>query len=170
MKKEPTPSLALICVDDEQGVLDALVRDLAPFEDHLVVEAAASADEARDIVDSLSGRGCRLALILCDHLMPGTTGTDFLIELNRREDTRRAAKVLVTAQAGLEDTVRALNEAGLDHYIAKPWNPKELHEVARKLLTDYVLTENLDPMPWLAVLEVERVGEALSRHNRYSDG
>ncbi len=50
---------------------------------------------------------------------------DFLVELNGDPATRPIRKVLITGQAGLEDTIRAVNEADLDHYIAKPWTRRQ---------------------------------------------
>ncbi len=158
-------SLVLLCVDDEPGVLDAVVRDLAPFENAFRIETAASVDEARAIVDALPAQGRALALALCDHLMPGVTGTDYLIALNQNPATRPARKLLLTAQAGHDDTIRALNQGGLDHYIAKPWQAEALRAVVREQLTRYVLELALDPLPYLAILDTARLAEALRGRN-----
>ncbi|MCU0791293.1 MAG: response regulator [Opitutaceae bacterium] len=159
------PTLVLLCVDDEPGVLDAVVRDLAPFEDAFRVETALDAADAARLVANLPARGLTLALALCDHLMPGTTGTDFLIALNNSPTTRHTRKILLTAQAGHEDTIRALNLGGLDHYIAKPWQPDVLRKVVLDQLTSYVIERQLDPLPYLSTLDTTRLAEALrSRH------
>ena len=50
------PNLVILCVDDEPPVLDAVVRDLAPFENAFVLETAGSAAEARAIVADLPRR------------------------------------------------------------------------------------------------------------------
>ena len=154
----------ILCVEDEAPVLDSLIRDLRSFEDHFLVEAAASADEARSFLESPAAQRATLALVLCDHLMPGTSGTDFLIELNSNPETAEARKVLVTAQAGLEDTVRAVNRAGLDHYIAKPWTGEDLRGVVREQLTEFVLRKKLNPLPYLAILDAGRLAEAMIRN------
>jgi two-component system chemotaxis response regulator CheY len=159
------PTLALLCVDDESVVLEAVVRDLAPFEDAFCIETALSADEARGLVAGLAARGQKLALALCDHRMPGTSGTDFLIALNADRATRPARKILLTAQAGHEDTIRAINLGGLDHYISKPWQPEALRAVIRDQLTSYVIERELDPLPYLAILDTARLAEALHRRN-----
>lgn len=159
------PTLTLLCVDDEAVVLDAVVRDLAPFEEVFRIETALSAAAAREIVAGLPARGQSLALALCDHLMPGMTGTDFLITLNADPATRRTRKILLTAQAGHQDTIRAVNQGGLDHYIAKPWQPDELRAIIHDQLTSYVIEGQLDPLPYLAVLDTGRLAEALRRNN-----
>lgn len=158
------PHLVILCVEDEPAVLDALIRDLAIFEDRFLIEAACSAAEARNVLESHCGPDRRLALVLCDHLMPGETGTDFLIALNREPSTRNAKKVLVTAQAGLADTIRAVNQAGLDHYVAKPWTGDELCSVVRSQLTEYVIENEKNLLPFLSVLDAPKIAEALRKN------
>ncbi|MFM5617153.1 response regulator [Aeromonas veronii] len=132
----------ILCVDDEREVLDAVIHDLAPFRSHFELEAAESVDEARAVVEEWERDGNKLALILCDHIMPGTLGIDFLVELNRRASTRASRKLLLTGQAGLEATVEAVNRGGLHYYLAKPWKLETLQEAVREQLTDYLLAED----------------------------
>ena len=75
------------------------------------------------------------------------------------ERTQLTRKVLVTGQADLSDTVRAVNEAGLDQYVAKPWKPEELQDVVRTMLTDYVELAGIDPVPYLSALDSARAME-----------
>ena len=102
-----------------------------------------------------------LALVLADHRMPGTTGVDMLIAMEDDERTAVARKVLVTGQADQADTIRAVNEAGLDHYVAKPWRPQDLQAVVRDQLTDFVLVTGMDPLPHLRALDGARAMEML---------
>ncbi len=156
-------AILILCIEDERAVLDAMVRDLEPFAGVFRVEAAESVEEARPLVRECLRRGDQLALVLADHLLPGTTGVDFLVELNLAAPTQPTRKVLVTAQAGLQDTIKAVNDAGLDHYIAKPWSPEQLHAVVREQLTDYVIEQVNDPLPYMKILDGGRILEAL-RH------
>jgi DNA-binding NtrC family response regulator len=150
----------ILCVDDEREVLDALAADLTPFEKlGFRLELASSVAEARQITDALSED--QLALVLCDHLMPGELGVDYLVSLSRRAESRRARKVLVTGQAGLQDTIKAVNEAGLDHYIAKPWSAEPLRLVVRRLLTDFVLDVDPAPQRFAHGLDFGRIMEAI---------
>ena len=144
--------LAILIVEDEPEVRDALIRDVAPFESHFRIEAAEDVSDARAAMQSLDDAGQQVALVLCDHLLPGVHGVDFLIELNENKITRPARKVLVTGQAGLEDTVRAVNDADLDHYIAKPWEEADLQEIVREQLTEYVSRWVDDLLPYVPVL------------------
>ncbi|MGE5607941.1 MAG: response regulator [Bacillota bacterium] len=149
--------IIILCVDDQREVLDALERDLGAFVPAFEVEAAESVEEARRVVQKAISSGKQVGLVLADHLMPGSTGVDFLIELNRQPATAPTRKVLITAHAGLEDTVKAVNEAGLHHYIAKPWKREELQSTARKQLTEYVVHNVEDVLPYVKVLDGVRL-------------
>ncbi|MGB5166827.1 MAG: response regulator [Acidimicrobiia bacterium] len=145
--------LAILIVEDEPEVRDALIRDVAPFEGQFVIESAEDVDDARAALASLEAAGQSVALVLCDHLLPGMHGVDFLVELNEDPKTSPARKVLVTGQAGLEDTIRAVNEADLDHYIAKPWDDEELQDTVREQLTEYVSRWVDNLLPYVPILD-----------------
>ena len=68
-----------------------------------------------------------------------------------------------TGQANQADTIKAVNLAGLDYYIAKPWSVAEMDAVVRKLLTDVVEATGLDPMPHLAALDPVRAMDLVRR-------
>lgn len=153
--------LAILIVEDEPPVRTALARDLAPFAATVRLELAEDVEDAWAVVDEVAASGDRLALILSDHRLPGTSGVDFLVSTMDDPRTRAAKRVLVTGQAGHEDTIRAINEAELDHYVAKPWVPEEFRSVVREMLTEYVLGSGLDPLPHLAVIDAQRAMLAL---------
>jgi response regulator RpfG family c-di-GMP phosphodiesterase len=149
--------LVVLVLEDEPAVRDALVRDLTPLADVVRIEAAEDVPDAHAVLEELRAEGDVLALVLADHRLPGTTGVDFLVELHDDPATAVTRKVLVTGQADLEDTVRAVNRASLDRYIAKPWAPEELLAVTRAELTAYVLTAGIDPLPHLRALDAAEV-------------
>ena len=64
----------ILCVDDEREVLDSVLQDLAPFEEHFIVEGAESVTEAKQVIEEMADEEVQLALILCDHIMPEQTG------------------------------------------------------------------------------------------------
>lgn len=137
--------ICILCVEDEAEVLDAVVKDLASLEDQFPLYTARSVAEARECVARIEESKDRLGLALCDHVMPGDTGVELLVELYRNPYTATCRKVLLTGQAGLEAMVRAVNYAKLDYYIGKPWNPNDLDAVVRKLLREYIRDHAPDP-------------------------
>lgn len=155
--------LTILIIEDEPPVRTALARDLAPFAGTVRIEMAEDVTDAAAAIQEITAQGDLVALILTDHRLPGTTGVDFLVQSMEDERTRYARRVLVTGQAGHEDTVRAVNEGSLDYYVAKPWRAEELHDVVRTQLTQFVAQTHIDPLPYLQVLDQEQA-LALLRH------
>lgn len=158
----------ILIVEDELEVMDALVNDLEEFEQYFPIETANNAEEARSVVKGLSDRNAELGLILCDHVLPGENGVEFMISLQQNKEFRHTRKVLVTGQAGLEDTIHAINRAHLQHYIAKPWKPEQLNAVVREQLTEYVIARRHNPLDFMHILDGVRLSEFL-RDNTLTD-
>ena len=152
----------LLCVDDEREVLDSVLADLDPLGDLFDIEAAQSVAEAQEYLHEMQQNQQQLAMILCDHMMPGTLGVDFLVTLNQDEQHKKAKKLLLTGQAGLEATVIAVNQGGLDFYIAKPWQGDELMAHVQELLTDFILANEPDLMRYARGLDAEKIFSAIN--------
>lgn len=155
---------AILLVEDEPEVAHAIAAALASLEKHFPLEIANSAEEAADLVEELATRSQPLGLVLCDHVLPGRQGVEFLVDLQRRPSTLATRKVLLTGQAGLQATVQAVNEAGLHHYIAKPWDNRELIAVCKHQLTEYVIETEENLLPFLPLLDTELLAEAMRRN------
>lgn len=161
--------LLILCVDDEREVLDSVMQDLRDFESYFIIEAAESVAEAKEVIADYQQEQIPLALILCDHIMPKETGIHFLIELNQDERTQKTRKVLLTGQAGLDDTIDAINHSSLDFFISKPWQADQLCQIVREQLTQYVIDHEQDLMPWIQILDAEPILNAIAA-NRISYG
>ena len=61
--------------------------------------------------------------VISDQRMPGMLGREVLAR--SREVYPLARRVLLTAYSDIEAAVKAINEAHLDHYLSKPWDPPE---------------------------------------------
>jgi len=132
----------ILLVDDDPQVLAAVRRDLrTKFRDYTLVSAS-SGEQAVSTINELKSRGDALALVISDQRMPGLQGTDVLSR--SLETYPQAGRVLLTAYSDVEAAIRAINEAHLDHYLNKPWDPPEdrLFPVVEELL-DRWLAESL---------------------------
>lgn len=159
----------IMVVEDEPEVLDSIVRDISEFEHHFPIEMADTAEEAREIISEILEKGHYIGLILCDHVLPGDNGVELLVELQNREATEPTRKVLITGQAGLQETVRAVNEANLKHYISKPWKKSELESIVKTLLTDFVIEHSGNPIQYMAVLDGERIADHVRKSGKITD-
>ncbi|MCB0287413.1 MAG: response regulator [Calditrichaeota bacterium] len=153
----------IICVDDEREVLAALKRDLAGFKDYCNLTYCESAEEAQEVLEDLDAEGRPVALIVCDHIMPGKNGVDFLIELNKDSRFARTKKLLLTGLATQQDTIQAINQAQLDRYIEKPWAAESLIQVMKVLLTEFVVGAGMDYSDAMEILDQPTLYKFLRR-------
>jgi thioredoxin reductase (NADPH) len=114
----------LLAVDDDEPVLAAVERDLrARYLPHYQVMTASSGEQALDLLRRLRLRDDAVALLLVDERMPGMTGTELLAASRTiHPDARR---VLLTAYADTDAAIRAINDAEIQYYLLKPWDPPE---------------------------------------------
>ncbi|MGE5242914.1 MAG: FAD-dependent oxidoreductase [Betaproteobacteria bacterium] len=114
----------LLVVDDDPQVLAAVRRDLrSRYREHYTVLSAASGQEALATARELKSRGDSLAMVISDQRMPGMPGHEVLAR--SREMYPLARRVLLTAYSDIDAAVKAINEAHLDYYLPKPWDPPE---------------------------------------------
>jgi len=114
----------LLVVDDDPQVLAAVRRDLrSRYREQYTVVSAGSGAEALATAKELKSRGDSLAMLISDQRMPGMLGGEVLAR--SRELYPLARRVLLTAYSDIEAAIRAINEAHLDHYLSKPWDPPE---------------------------------------------
>jgi thioredoxin reductase (NADPH) len=116
----------ILVVDDDAQVLAAIRRDLrSRYREEYRVLAASSGEAALDTVKELKARGDALAMMISDQRMPSMLGVDVLAKT--RDIYPLARRVLLTAYSDIAAAIRAINEAHLDHYLEKPWDPPEEH-------------------------------------------
>ena len=128
----------IVCVDDEEGILAALRQQLsARFGSECDIAVAKNAREALELIDDLQQDGEQLAVVIADQIMPGMKGVELLEEVHRRSP--QTVKILLTGQAGLDAVVYAINRAGLDQYIPKPWDEPDLRLTIQNLLSRFRL-------------------------------
>jgi thioredoxin reductase (NADPH) len=114
----------LLVVDDDPQVRAAVRRDLrSRYREEYAVVSAESGQEALAAVSELKSRGDSLAMLISDQRMPGMQGHEVLAR--SREVYPSAKRVLLTAYSDIDAAVKAINEAHLDYYLTKPWDPPE---------------------------------------------
>ncbi len=152
----------IICVDDEPNVVTTLREQLLKYfgETH-EIEIATSGDEAWDMIQEILKSGGSIEVIITDQVMPGLKGSELLEKVNSiLPDT---IKILLTGQAGLQDTIEAINKGGLNFFVEKPWDIEDLHKHIERLIHKY--KENVENYRLLKKLE-KRVKELESLTNQ----
>ena len=146
-------TLNIICVDDQQEVLDSVMRDLRPLTPHVRLEEASSVADCLQLIDQIDDDGDHVAIVISDQVMPGETGTELLGKVASDRRFTKTRKVLLTGQATHADTINAINDGHIDNYIEKPWQPEKLLATVKRLLTLYVLDAGLDHTEYMPVLD-----------------
>lgn len=105
-------------VDDEKDTTDLLSYQLeaAGFE-------VMACNEPRQVLSEL--RTFLPDLLLLDIMMPGLSGIQIINTLKADPDIGRIPVIFLTAKGGAEDRIAGF-ESGVDDYVAKPFNSKEL--------------------------------------------
>src|SRR5215470_12105656 len=159
------PKEHILCVDDEEGILSALRQQLAArFGHECEIEVAQSANDALEFIVELEEDNEQLAVVIADQIMPGMKGVELLEEIHRRSPS--TTKILLTGQAGLDAVVAAINRAGLNRYIPKPWEEPDLRLAVENLLRQFRLDrQNQQLLDDLAVRnsELERLNHSLEQ-------
>ena len=147
--------LKILCLDDQRDVLAALRKDLEVLGDAVAVIACESVAEADEVLALMDRHAEEPALFICDHVMPGKNGIDFLIDFRREGRFPKTRRILLTGLATHRDTIEAINKARIDHYIEKPWDGADLVRTVKGLLTRYVLDAGIEYKDYLSVLDQE---------------
>jgi thioredoxin reductase (NADPH) len=116
----------ILVVDDDPQVLAAVRRDLrGHYREEYTTLSAGSGQEALDATRELKSRGSALAMVISDQRMPGMLGHEVLASV--REVYPLARRLLLTAYSDIDAAIKAINDARIDHYLSKPWDPPEEH-------------------------------------------
>ncbi|MDP3250664.1 MAG: sigma-54 dependent transcriptional regulator [Hydrogenophaga sp.] len=162
---EGWPDWSILIVDDEQGMLNFLVKTLAP-RCHFVMSAGSAEDGAQWL------RGHHVDLVILDISLPGKSGVAWLKEL--REQGFNGEVILITAFADLDTAIEALR-AGASDFILKPFRVpqilnavKHCYERSRLRRENFVLRRAVSSTPGRNALvgssqAMLRLGQSIAR-------
>ncbi len=116
----------LLSVDDDSDVLRAIERDLrSKYGAEYRVIGSDSPEGALTLLKQLKVRNDSVALLLADQRMPHMDGVAFLQEGMRIFP--EAKRALLTAYADTNAAISAINEANINYFFMKPWDPPSEH-------------------------------------------
>lgn len=120
-----TEAAKILCVDDEESVVNSLRRVLR--SSHYEVIGFTSAPEALKYLESNE-----VDLIVSDMRMPEMRGDEFLAKtMSIKPNTVR---ILLTGYSDFDMTVSAINEGRIHRYMSKPWDNSELLSIINEEL------------------------------------
>jgi len=126
---------SVLVVEDNRDLASNIARSLARFYNVFV------AYHGRQALDRVQQK--MPDLIISDVMMPEMDGHELCEKIKSDERTQHIPIVLLTAKATVGDKIEGLKH-GADQYLAKPFNPNELHAVVDSLLTKRELQAELN--------------------------
>jgi CheY-like chemotaxis protein len=120
----------VLFVDDEPNVLDGIRRQLRNRVD---LETATSAAAGLELIRS---RG-PFAVVVSDMRMPEMDGARFLTHVNELEP--ESVRMVLTGQADLDSTIKAVNEGRIFRFLLKPCDSDTLFGVVKAGIDQYRL-------------------------------
>lgn len=116
----------ILFVDDEATAVKYFGQAL---ESVATVAAAGSVEEGRRLLDEYAQS---LLVLVTDQRMPGGYGNELLHYA--KDHYPHMVRILTTAYSELDNTIEAVNQGQIHHYISKPWEMDALRMEMRQAL------------------------------------
>jgi two-component system phosphate regulon response regulator PhoB len=116
----------ILVVDDEKDILELIDYNLS--KNGYKVKTVPSGEEALELIKDND-----YDLIILDLMLPGVDGFDLCKIIKADKHKANIPIVMVTAKAEEADKVAGL-EIGADHYVTKPFSPRELLAIVKATL------------------------------------
>jgi response regulator RpfG family c-di-GMP phosphodiesterase len=126
-------SYSILCVDDEENILNALKRLLRHEEYRMF--ATADIDEAFAILQKNP-----VQLVISDQRMPQMSGTEFLSAVKTRYP--EVIRIILTGYTDVDSITEAVNKGLIYKFLLKPWNDEDLKLDIRQALGQYELVRS----------------------------
>ena len=154
-------STIIICVDDEQTILESLKIELeSALGDEYIIEMAQGGEEALEVLSFSIEDDYEVALVIADYIMPDMKGDELLKRIHAISP--KTLKIMLTGQADVEAVGNAINYAKLYRYMAKPWQAEDLKLTVTEALYSYFQDKKLAEK----TLKLEQMNRALEKANQ----
>lgn len=140
----------VLLVDDDPQVLTSIKRLLHPLG--LEVCTALGGAHALEILSEFD-----VAVIVCDHNMPGMSGDAFLA---RSIDLRpNAVRITLTGNADLATARASINNGRISHFLQKPWNAEHLCSIVEDGVRQFQMQKQIRQLHELTARQCNELQE-----------
>jgi len=153
----------VLCIDDEEIILNALDNELSGQLENCVVEFAQGGQEALKLIDELTEEKSEIAVALSDFIMPGMKGDEFLTMVHQKLPSTQT--IMLTGQSQIEGITRAINGANLYRFIAKPWDKHDLLLTLKSAVGKYEMDRQLEQQEKIIKQLNERLSSNANEHS-----
>lgn len=145
----------ILCVDDEQSILNALKRLLR--KEGYRLHFANSGTEGLELLKTHE-----VQMVISDQRMPEMTGTEFLAEVKKHYPS--VLRIILTGYSDIDSITQSINQGHIYKFFFKPWNDQRLKIEIREALEQLDLAETnrkLDKTIIKQNLELQEMNEKL---------
>lgn len=128
----------IVLVDDEEGILKALKRELGSFARERDVEVQ-TFTSGEDALRFLAREHLDVILVVSDQRMPGIKGHEFLATCGQRYP--EIMLLMLTGYTDIQDITQAIR-SGITSFILKPWEHEDLLYEVTKAYNLYEVREH----------------------------
>ncbi|MEY4603439.1 MAG: hypothetical protein RIT43_731 [Bacteroidota bacterium] len=128
------PDSAIICIDDDEAVLNALSVQMQQMinTQKVVLEFFLDPHVALSSIPKIIEMKIKIIFVLTDYQMPGMTGVQFMKQL--KADYPEIRFIMLSGQADDSLVEELLKDHTLDYFISKPWTFSDLLEKIKLLV------------------------------------
>ncbi len=116
---------AILAVDDDPDILNALRRALAPLGVPLILT-----EDPTEVLAILDDQP--IALLISDIDMPQMTGLELMSQV--RQAHPNVVRMLLTGRTTFDSAMYAINHGEVHRYLNKPFEPSELRKLVQEAL------------------------------------
>jgi len=116
----------ILVIDDEYHIRE-IIRMNLEMDDFDVI----TAEDGKEALEIISMD--KPDLVVADILMPEIDGLEFFLTLKEKENTSDIPVIIITGKVRYED-IKSARLMGVNDYITKPFNPKDLTDRIKQLL------------------------------------
>jgi response regulator RpfG family c-di-GMP phosphodiesterase len=120
----------ILIVDDDPQITNAIYRILK--QRHFTIYSAQNGADALNLLAEMSFK-----LVISDIKMSGMHGFELLDKI--QEIAPKTTRIVLSGHADVELILKLVNEKGIDRYMVKPWDNKDLALAVRKCIELYDL-------------------------------
>ena len=117
-EKEIKKKTRILVADDDKNVI-TIIRDSLPPDSYEILEAT-NGKEALGVIFSDTPD-----ILILDIMMPDMDGYRVCEELKEHDSTKNLPIIILSAKTSVDDKLKAM-DLGIDDYIIKPFDPREL--------------------------------------------
>lgn len=147
----------VLCIDDEEMILESLSMELDGKLPNVELEMLQDGTEVSELVKELLQGGKKIAVTICDYIMPKQKGDEVLATIHKLSPNTKT--VMLTGQSSFDGVTNAINRADLYRYISKPWDKDDFFLTIKSALESYIQQETIETQN----RELRELNESLER-------